>query len=572
MVMSRRTLGGVSVDLCEETDVFDILTEAVQSSKKPALAIASANLDHIYTFSRARSELSGVLHDGPDLRWLVLADGVPLLAKARRVTGHRWPRLAGADLLLPILTNAAAMGVTVGFLGGTNEMHDALAARLQSLLPSLKVGGYWAPSRSQIDDPQRSVGLADDVARAKVQILVVGLGKPFQERWIQAYAARTKARVLLAFGAAAGFVAGVDHRAPAALQQRGLEWAYRLAREPRRLARRYLVQGPPTALRLAHRPSTHLPEPHHSPRDVRRVAVVVVTHNNERDIARLLDSVPHAAPGLDVVTLVVDNGSTDGTRVLASRPDVTLIETGSNLGFAGGINVARRSLPDGIDALAILNPDLVLGQGSLTRLAQALSERDVGVCVPTIFNPDGSVYQSLHREPTVMRAVGEAAFGSHWRTRPAMLSDTVRSDAAYVTGGTVDWASGACWMVASDCDREVGPWDESFFLYSEEVDYARRVRSTGFAIEFVPGAAVKHVGGGSGGPSDLGALMAVNRVRDYERHHGHAASVAFRAAVELHYVLRSVRHGDRRALAAVARRSSWASLPGGQDRDHELVG
>src|SRR5262245_32447236 len=91
MVMSRRTLGGLPVDLCEKEDVFDILTSALEAPEKPAVAVASANLDHIHTFSRPRPELSGVLHDGPGLRWLVLVDGVPLLVKARQVTGRRWP-------------------------------------------------------------------------------------------------------------------------------------------------------------------------------------------------------------------------------------------------------------------------------------------------------------------------------------------------------------------------------------------------------------------------------------------------------------------------------------------------
>ena len=568
----RMTLGGVNVDLCEKTDVRALVASAVQSPVGPALAIASANLDHIHAFADGRADTCDVLRDCADVTWLVLVDGVPLLASARRTTGHRWPRLAGADLLLPILFDAAEAGVVVGFLGGTSEMHEYLAVRLELELPSLKVGGYWAPTRATVEDQEQSEALADEVAVANVEILVVGLGKPRQEQWIQQHAARTRARVLLAFGAAPDFLAGVGHRAPEQLREHGLEWAYRLAREPRRLARRYLIQGPPAALRLIRAPKTHIHDnPHLSPRQVRSVAVVVVTYNNERDIAQVLDSIPAAAAGLAVMTIVVDNGSTDATASVAARPDVTLIETGQNLGYAGGINVARSVTPDAMDAIAILNPDLVLAPESLTRLAQGLSNRDVGVCVPKVLNPDGSVFRSLRLEPTVLGALGEAAFGSHWARRPAVLGDTVRIDADYEHEQTVDWASGACWMVATDCDREVGAWDDSFFLYSEETDYARRVRNSGFTIDYEPTAVVEHVGGGSGRSADLSALMAVNRVRDYERHHGRTASLLFRIAVASQHATRSARSEDRRALAALLRRSSWSKLPGAQTRQPDAT-
>ncbi|CAN7489606.1 WecB/TagA/CpsF family glycosyltransferase [Terrabacter sp. LjRoot27] len=527
--------------------------------------MASANLQHIHAFGTTGAGAEDVIRDTAELRWLTLLDGMPLVAWARRVTGHGWPRLAGSDLLLPILAAAAESDVTVGFLGGESDMHECLAARLRKQFSSLDVAGYWAPPRSVVDDLEQSDDLAGEVARAGVDLLVVGLGKPRQERWIQTHAARTGSRVLLAFGAAANFLAGVEQRAPQQVSAHGLEWAYRLGREPRRLGRRYLVQGPPAALRLARASSTRVEASPHAPtRKVRSVAAVVVTYNNERDIVRLLDSIPGAASGLDVTTVVVDNGSTDGTARLACRPDVTLISAGRNLGYAGGINLAHQAVGAETDALAILNPDLLLRPGALSRLAESLSESDVGVCVPKILNPDGSVFRSLHHGPTVLGEFGEAAFGDHWSHRPGVLGDTIRDDGQYERCHVVGWASGACWMIAAECDLAVGPWDESFFLYSEEVDYARRVRQMGFAIEYVPSAVVEHAGGGSGSSAELYALMAVNRVRDYERHHGPTTSLAFRAAVAARHLARSSRAQDRQAFTTIARRSSWALLPKAQ--------
>ena len=186
--------------------------------------------------------------------------------------------------LLPAVEAIAAIGAGIRVakegLQIDPRVEDAIREIMRAVDPALLEGAAddekamalsairaaFGFATDMLDDPARSSELADEVARAKVEILVVSLGKPRQELWIQSHAARTKARVFLAFGAAADFLAGVDHRAPVALQKRGLEWAYRLAREPRRLARRYLVEGPPMALRLANRPSTHLHDPHSSPR------------------------------------------------------------------------------------------------------------------------------------------------------------------------------------------------------------------------------------------------------------------------------------------------------------------
>ncbi|CQD09129.1 teichoic acid biosynthesis protein [Mycolicibacterium conceptionense] len=85
-----------------------------------------------------------------------------------------------------------------------------------------------------------------------MRVLIVGLGKPRQELWIDRHGAATGAAVLAAFGAAADFLAGVVNRAPERYRRHGMEWMYRLNQEPRRLARRYLVQGPPAFAQLRH--------------------------------------------------------------------------------------------------------------------------------------------------------------------------------------------------------------------------------------------------------------------------------------------------------------------------------
>lgn len=106
--------------------------------------------------------------------------------------------------------------------------------------------------RAGIDERDSACRLAERVREADVDLLIVGLGKPRQELWIDRYGAASGARVLLAFGAAADFLSGTVKRAPKQFQDLGLEWLYRLGTEPRRLAHRYLVDGPSAWMTLRH--------------------------------------------------------------------------------------------------------------------------------------------------------------------------------------------------------------------------------------------------------------------------------------------------------------------------------
>lgn len=216
---------------------------------RPAVAIGSVNLDHFHHFRRGRHELSND-PDRTGVDWVMLADGAPVAYQAGRVSGRHWPRLTGADLLPELLATAQRTGSTVGFLGGLPQVHESLRGVLARDYPSVRAG-YWAPERHEIDSPTGSTEIAAQIRAEGFDVLAVALGKPRQELWIQRYGRLTGAKVLLAFGASADFLAGKVERAPDWMQNNGLEWAYRLRQEPRRLARRYLVEGPPAIARLA---------------------------------------------------------------------------------------------------------------------------------------------------------------------------------------------------------------------------------------------------------------------------------------------------------------------------------
>jgi GT2 family glycosyltransferase len=287
-------------------------------------------------------------------------------------------------------------------------------------------------------------------------------------------------------------------------------------------------------------------------------AIVIVTYNSARDISGLLDSLPAAAAGLRLRVVVVDNGSVDGTvDLVRARPDVLCVQAGTNLGYAGGINLGREHAGE-YAALAVLNPDLVLAPGALREMFAVLEDPAAGVVVPMLLDPDGSGYPSLRREPTVARAVGDGLLGDHLRSRPGWLSEIVRGAREYGYRHPVEWATGAAMLISAACDRAVGPWDERFFLYSEEVDYATRARAAGFRIEYTPAAQARHRGAGSGQSPALIALMAVNRVRYIEKQGRHPR--AYRAVVIMHELLRAADPNHRAALRAVSRRSQWMPL------------
>jgi N-acetylglucosaminyldiphosphoundecaprenol N-acetyl-beta-D-mannosaminyltransferase len=245
--IERLVLGGASVDLLAKATLLAQIEDTLSGTGKP-LAIASANLDHVHHFGHRAAHADPAA--ATSTRWIVTADGMPIVWASRLLTHRSWPQLAGSDLLPDVLALAETHGAAVGFLGGWPEQHARLRLVLETRHPELAVSGYWSPEPAVLDDEAQSRSLAGEVASSGVDLLVVGLGKPRQERWLAEHLEGTGARVGLAFGASADFLAGSANRAPVSWRRFGLEWLYRLLLEPRRLWRRYLLQGPVAIWRL----------------------------------------------------------------------------------------------------------------------------------------------------------------------------------------------------------------------------------------------------------------------------------------------------------------------------------
>lgn len=240
-------IAGTDVHLVHEDDAVDVIASAANAPIGHSLAVISINLDHVHHFPDGR-RLPDDAHRGDAPEHFNLIDGAPIAAQVHRMTGTRYPRLAGSDLIDAVLDRASADRLSVGVIGGSGEVTAALRARLAADWPGIRFAGHWTPAREELADAVAQGALAERIRATGVDVLLVCLGKPRQELWIDDYAAATGARVLLAFGAVVDFLAGRVSRAPGWVATAGFEWAWRLLREPRRLARRYLVQGPPAYL------------------------------------------------------------------------------------------------------------------------------------------------------------------------------------------------------------------------------------------------------------------------------------------------------------------------------------
>jgi N-acetylglucosaminyldiphosphoundecaprenol N-acetyl-beta-D-mannosaminyltransferase len=174
---------------------------------------------------------------------LVTPDGMPLVWLAHLRGCAHVERVYGPDLMLACCARSLATGARHYFFGGAPGIADRMAERLTTRFPGLALAGTscppFRPLTAEEDDR-----IVQEINGAKPDIVWVGLSTPKQERWMASHVGRLAAPVLIGVGAAFDFHAGAKRQAPRWMQRSGLEWSFRLASEPRRLWKRYLVNNP----------------------------------------------------------------------------------------------------------------------------------------------------------------------------------------------------------------------------------------------------------------------------------------------------------------------------------------
>lgn len=204
--------------------------------------VCAANV-HMVTTARRDTDLRAVMEDA----LIVTSDGMPLVWDLCR-QGFAAERVAGPDLTFYLCERAAAEAIPVYFYGSTPAVVNRLVQALQATFPDLIVAGYESPP-ALLDKPTLDMHASSRIAASGARLVFVGLGCPKQEFWMAAHAPWIPA-VQVGVGAAFDFLAGAKTRAPRWMQRNGLEWLFRLASEPQRLWKRYLVNN---TLYLAYR-------------------------------------------------------------------------------------------------------------------------------------------------------------------------------------------------------------------------------------------------------------------------------------------------------------------------------
>jgi N-acetylglucosaminyldiphosphoundecaprenol N-acetyl-beta-D-mannosaminyltransferase len=229
---------GVPLALTDYDEMLDWIDAMVASRRRGYLCACNV---HTVTAARTDPELRASLESSLALN---VPDGQPLVW-AINTLGHSLPsRVYGPDLMLRACERAVEAGHRFYLYGGHNQgALVQLALNLRKRYPGVKiVGGYSPPHRPLTDEERAAV--AAEINGSHADVVWVGIGVPKQEKWMAEMRPRLEAPVLLGVGAAFDFHAGRVPQAPSWMQESGLEWAYRLTREPRRLWKRYLRYNP----------------------------------------------------------------------------------------------------------------------------------------------------------------------------------------------------------------------------------------------------------------------------------------------------------------------------------------
>jgi GT2 family glycosyltransferase len=281
--------------------------------------------------------------------------------------------------------------------------------------------------------------------------------------------------------------------------------------------------------------------------------VVVVTYNSGHVIRDCLRSID-AHVGGERHVVVADNDSSDDTleQVRDAMPSAIALARSVNDGYSAAINAGIAAAPKA-DAVLVLNPDVRLRAATVERLWRVASARG-GVAVPQLLQADGRRALSIRREPTAGRAWAEAILGGGLAGRLGW-GETVTRRRTYERLHTIDWSTGAVMLLTADCLAAVGPFDESFFLYSEETDYMLRVRDAGLPVTYVPEALAVHIGGELSRSAELWSRRTINRVRLQRRRHGRVSTASFLGASLAGESVRAVagRQTSRRAAVDLLR-------------------
>jgi GT2 family glycosyltransferase len=275
------------------------------------------------------------------------------------------------------------------------------------------------------------------------------------------------------------------------------------------------------------------------------LSVIIVNYNGERFLRACLQSLQQSLPEISHEIILVDNASIDNSCAVLEQefPHVRLIRSSDNLGFAGGNNLGARHARG--ELLLLLNNDTEC-LGPLNLLTSVMKDSHIGAAGCMLRYADGRLQHSIGFEHTPLRIVlswlglGKIAGVSPWFKR-------VESRQHIYDGyrPAVDWISGACLLTRRALWEQLGGFDETFFMYCEDVDYCRRLRQAGYAVAYIPDGQVLHYEGA--GKAWAGENTLMRTCRSYllyvSKHFGRGRRARVGLALALVFLVRSACYG-----------------------------
>lgn len=266
---------------------------------------------------------------------------------------------------------------------------------------------------------------------------------------------------------------------------------------------------------------------------------IIIVSWNVRDLLRqCLASIEKGRAELALEVIVVDSASADesSAMVAAEFPWVRLFPQTDNVGFTRGNNIGLKETKG--RQLLLLNPDAEIVGDALTIMVQFLDAHpEVGALGPQLIYPDGQIQSSRRHFPSLATAFFESTWLQPIAPR-SILEHYYVSDQPDDATLAVDWVMGACLMVRREAFDQVGPLDEGYFMYSEEMEWQRRMRDAGWQVTYLPTARVIHHEGKSS--EQVAARRHIyfqqSKLRYFYQYHGRPAGTILRGFLLLNYL------------------------------------
>lgn len=259
-----------------------------------------------------------------------------------------------------------------------------------------------------------------------------------------------------------------------------------------------------------------------------------MSHRDERWLEACLNSLEEASGACTYRATIVENGGSPIS--LAETPNRRVLYT-ANRGFAAANNEGARG--SAAELLLFLNPDTELTKGTLEGLVKAMRDRSkVGLLGVRQVTSDGSLWPSLHRFPSLRRALAAAVASERWPMFGRRLGERVLDVDRYSQGGPFDWTTGAVFAVRREAFQAVDGFDERFFLFSEETDLCKRIQDLGWHAHHEPGITFVHHAGKAGVHPPREAQMAYGRLQYAKKHFSRLGAAGYHAILVMHHALR----------------------------------